>query len=668
MAKILIIDDDKIIRERLQKLLSLEGYETLVAENGINGLKLMRENKPDVVLLDIKMPGVEGPEVLQEIKGGAEEVATAEVIVITGHGGIDTAIEALKGGAFGYIQKPIEFDELEIEIRKALEKQEMQRKINGYVHNLEHAVTELKKAKSRAEVANQSKSQFLATVSHEIRTPMTAILGFVDLLKGTALNDKQSEYLDTILSSSQTLLTILNDILDISKVEAGELKIEHIDFNLQHLLDDMVKFIKLRLKGKPIQISFSMGKDVPVNLEGDPTRIRQILLNLLNNAVKFTEEGEIGLSVNLEKRPDDERRVLRFAVTDTGIGIPRDKRESIFDTFTQVDMSTTRKYGGTGLGLAICRKLVKLMNGEIWVESETGKGSRFIFTVEFKEKPRLIDRDIAPLSKADLKDKKVLIVDDNQPGRQLFCSFCEEVAMKVHPVSSAQEALTWLSDQEQKGELPDIILVDIMMPDIDGYGFIRNVKMNPSYGGIKLVALSSIRQVGLTSQMQESGFDAFLTKPIQQKEVFNVICAVLGDKRDGGQIITRHMAEELSCKGIKVLVAEDNPLNQKFIGIFLDNLGCIIDLVNDGNEAIKMIQENKYDICLMDLQMPVMDGITATKAIRESGNNVLPIIAITASTMAEDGKKALSSGMNDYLLKPIDTKSLKEKIYKWGKQ
>jgi len=522
----------------------------------------------------------------------------------------------------------------------------------------------LKAAKEEAEIANQTKSRFLANMAHEIRTPMNAIVGFVDLLKSTPLNEQQKDYLATVASSGQALISIINDILDISKVEAGELKLEYIDFNLRPFVEDIFTLIRTRLEEKSLDLYYQIERDVPICVEGDPTRLRQILINLLSNSIKFTEKGEVGLEVTLEKSLDDGRKLLLFKVKDTGIGIPENKTGAVFQVFTQADMSTTRKYGGSGLGLSICKSYVGLMGGDIWVESEEGKGSEFIFNLPVKERPPVPVEQAYALSPEELKSKRILVVDDNDKNRRIVRLMCEEFGIVSFEAASGRDALDWLSKTVQNKEvLPDIVLVDIMMPEMDGYELTRRIKDNASYSKMKLVAASSIAHRNVAGEDQRSKFDAFLLKPITRREFISMISTVLGSEKTVEAVID----EDNAYKGIKVLVAEDNLLNQKLIKLLLNKMGCVIEVVDNGKEAVEKLEKNKYDLILMDVQMPVMDGLEASKYIRENIDKDIPIIALTASVMKEDEKRGFLAGMSDYLAKPIDVSKLKERLLKWGK-
>lgn len=528
-------------------------------------------------------------------------------------------------------------------------------------------------AKMDADTASQTKSQFLANMSHEIRTPMNAVIGFADLLANTNLNEVQRDYVNTIRESGEVLLGIINDILDISKIEAGHIHLETIDFNLEHLVESVAKIVSSKLKTKEVDLFYRFEDPMPRDFKGDPTHIRQILLNLLNNAVKFTDKGEIGVFVRcrnpeqLREGEDPRIKVLQITVHDTGIGIPKEKHKMIFEAFAQADASTTRKYGGTGLGLTIVKAFVQVMGGEIHVESELGKGSDFIFTLRLAETSPVASQDIFPLDLERLRGITVLVVDENANARHILEDYCTKAGMVImRQCALATEALDWLAAQQ---ELPDIILTDIRMPGIDGCEFARRIRARRAWGRMKVIAVSSDAVHGSSRKAQSCGFNAYLSKPIARDDLIKVIQTTLGDKRpEAKQIITRHTSDELYLKGIKVLVAEDNPVNQKLIGILLRNCGCDVDMVSNGQEAVDKIRTTAYAAALMDIQMPVMGGMAATLIVRDTISTELPIIALTAHALKEDEERCLAAGMNDFLTKPIDAKKLKEKLVTWVKK
>jgi signal transduction histidine kinase/CheY-like chemotaxis protein len=529
--------------------------------------------------------------------------------------------------------------------------------------------SELRVAKEKADVASRAKSEFLANMSHEIRTPMNAVIGFSELLKATEITDQQRDYIDTICTSGDLLIALINDILDISKIESRKIELESIDFDLEYLITSVLKILRQRAEAKSLSVTMEYPNEVPRNFKGDPTRIRQIIINLVGNAVKFTDKGEIAVKVWGYNEAVD-RAILNFSVKDTGVGIPREKQEEIFEAFTQVDSSITRQYGGSGLGLTITRSLIRMMGGDIRVESEPGKGAEFIFSIHLARGNPSVEKDIQLVGMLQLKGRKVMIVDDNVYSRRILRDYCSLVQMNILcDLPSVAKAMAWL---EGGGELPDLLLTDIMMPVTDGYTFARMLRANEKFRDIKLIALTSDAVPGIANQSGDAGFDAFLSKPFTRQEMYEIFRAVFGDTRkartartEKREIITRHLARELLQKGLSILVAEDNAVNQKLLRILLSQMGCEVDFADDGRQAVKKAGEKRYSLILMDLQMPNMDGYEATTAIRKDLRLDVPIIALTGHVFREDEEKCRAVGMNDFLTKPVEINVLRERINKW---
>ncbi|HPB67746.1 MAG TPA: response regulator [Candidatus Omnitrophota bacterium] len=521
------------------------------------------------------------------------------------------------------------------------------------------------KLTQQAQEEARAKSEYLANMSHEIRTLINAIMGFTDVLKESGLNSKQNEHLNTIIVSGRMLLEIVNDILDFSKVESGKLKLETIPFHLDYVIEEVFKIIRTRLAGKLINLYFNVAPDVPRFLMGDPTRLKQIFINLIDNAIKFTEHGEIGLEVSLAGQNEFTvpGPVIKFVVRDTGIGIPDDRKDAVFETFTQVSDSTTRLYGGSGLGLALCKTFVETMGGAIWVESKLGEGSRFIFTIRFDEATDAPPKGEVVVLK-DNAGAEVLIVDMHETSLRQYLPQFEAARLSVLAVcqSAKQASELLLSREKEQQTLPVLIFVDLLLPEKQAYMLAYKLKQQEHYKNIKLIGVSSDVKSETSAEFTHAGFDSFLPKPIIPEELWDVLQRVLGEKVDTTRVLSDEMIQKISCSGIKILVAEDSVPNMELLKIHFETLGCTCDYATNGQEAIDFLRQSDYNICFMDLQMPVMGGVEATKIIRNELKKKLPIVALTAAELEDEKERCLEAGMTDYLPKPFGVDELKEKI------
>ena len=668
-VKILLVEDDPTMAEMLGEFFRSANTTLTHAHNSSEALTYFREQTADLVLLDLGLPGLNGLQLLAELKS-SPRTSEIPVVILSGRSTPPDIVRGLELGARDYVTKPFDGVELRARVNAVLAARQE-------ITHLKTNNTALTEERDEAVKALKRKAEFLANMSHEIRTPMNGVISMSGLILETPLTSEQRSYVDTIYSSAESLLTIINDILDFSKIESGKLEFEHQPIDLRTCIEEALDLLGTKAGEKQIDLVYQIEDGVPLNVLGDVTRLRQIMVNLIGNSVKFTDRGEIVTQIKLVAAPENAENPttpwqLNFSVRDTGIGIPPERLSKLFSPFVQADASTARHFGGTGLGLSISRRLVELMGGKMWAESTPGNGSMFQFVLPFQSAPQN-SVSVLDHTQPQLANLRLLIVDDNPTNCRILALQTGKWGMNARTASSGEQALAWL----RAGEKFDVAILDMQMPGMDGLMLASDIRKLPNGGALPLVLLTSMGVRPDSPEFVNAGFATCLTKPIKPAQLFeSLIRVVSGIRTAPAAKAATKLDPKLSTRmPLRILLCDDNLINQKVATRLLGQMGYTPTIAGNGIEALQAIEAAPFDLVFMDVMMPEMDGLEATREIRlrqqdrathQNFKSPMIIVAMTASAMPGDREKCLASGMDDYLSKPVRPEDVRAVIERWA--